>query len=446
MTSGTKRRSTVLQQTRNSTRTYTTQYGSKDLISESNVWFVRKEIQQTASEGHPFYKMKRIKKPNSSRGEMVDVGGNFLSFKNQGFRTNLIHCTVKVGFAVYEYDGPFTAFYGATSPEFPFLAPYTDGQMDAMGTIAIAKVLPTNPSAGIGQFLGELRELPQLPGLALMKSRARKMSTARAVSSEYLNYQFGWVPFVKDLIGLVETVQKKDDIIAQYVRDSGRLVRRRTVLLSDTTTSNTTLSTNHPGSPAMVGPMYSKSDGTLTKSVTITRRVWFSGAFTYHLAGTGVNPGVKSKRKGDRFSFYPKQSEKETELKKRRRQILSKLYGLRLDPYLFYQLYPWSWLADWFTSLGSVVKNLVAFHNDGLVMKYGYIMAYTRETTTYTLSGISFSSGGPGTVTDTFVRHVKQRRKATPFGFGLNPAAFSPRQWSIIAALGISRAPKALKI
>jgi len=42
------------------------------------------------------------------------------------------------------------------------------------------------------------------------------------------------------------------------------------------------------------------------------------------------------------------------------------------------------------------------------------------------------------------ITSVKQRSVATPFGFGLDPGAFSPKQWSIIAALGFSKAPRSL--
>lgn len=35
----------------------------------------------------------------------------------------------------------------------------------------------------------------------------------------------------------------------------------------------------------------------------------------------------------------------------------------------------------------------------------------------------------------------KVRRAASPYGFGLNAEAFSPKQWAILAALGLTRAP-----
>jgi len=39
---------------------------------------------------------------------------------------------------------------------------------------------------------------------------------------------------------------------------------------------------------------------------------------------------------------------------------------------------------------------------------------------------------------------VKKRVKATPYGFGLDTDAFTPRQWAILGSLGISRGSRLL--
>jgi hypothetical protein len=39
----------------------------------------------------------------------------------------------------------------------------------------------------------------------------------------------------------------------------------------------------------------------------------------------------------------------------------------------------------------------------------------------------------------------KRRIKSTPFGFGLSPGSFTARQWSILAALGMTRGPRSLR-
>lgn len=77
---------------------------------------------------------------------------------------------------------------------------------------------------------------------------------------------------------------------------------------------------------------------------------------------------------------------------------------------------------------------------DGVISKNVFLMM--RRTQQLVLKQeINFASGP---IEFEFVRNVesKQRGKAeTPFNFGLLPTDLSAKQWSILAALGISRRP-----
>jgi hypothetical protein len=64
-------------------------------------------------------------------------------------------------------------------------------------------------------------------------------------------------------------------------------------------------------------------------------------------------------------------------------------------------------------------------------------MQTTRISDIYTLTGAT-CGGKPVQLSQTFGTIQKIRRKATPYGFGLNPNTFSTRQWAIIAALGLT--------
>jgi hypothetical protein len=131
--------------------------------------------------------------------------------------------------------------------------------------------------------------------------------------------------------------------------------------------------------------------------------VWFSGAFTHYYSRT---PKEKA--------FF------------RSIQSARDVYGLDLSLEVVWNLLPYSWLADWQGNIGDVFHNLSRFSQDGLTMKYGYIMrtAYVKHIYTY----------GPSTFT--LISSVKQRRKASPFGFGVALNTLSDRQWAILAALG----------
>jgi len=125
-------------------------------------------------------------------------------------------------------------------------------------------------------------------------------------------------------------------------------------------------------------------------------------------------------------------------------QRFAKLWGLRISPELLWELTPWSWAADWVGNVGEVIHNLSAFSNDKLVLRWGYIMFKYTCRDTYLLEGVRLKGMPSGPVSQTFVTQVKKRNRATPYGFGLDPAAFTTRQWAILGALGISRGTRML--
>jgi len=125
------------------------------------------------------------------------------------------------------------------------------------------------------------------------------------------------------------------------------------------------------------------------------------------------------------------------------------LLGTRLDPEVLWNLQPWTWLVDWFINFGDVLGNLSAIISDDLVMQYGYIMMETRISKEITIPrGIRLSNFPGATYFDekplvlNLELHQKMRAFASPFGFGLTPEMFTPQQWAILAALGMSQGLK----
>lgn len=127
----------------------------------------------------------------------------------------------------------------------------------------------------------------------------------------------------------------------------------------------------------------------------------------------------------------------------RNAKIAERIWGVRLNPEVLWNLTPWSWAADWVTNAEDVFANVSAFSSEGLVMRYGYVMETTTTRITDTLRP-TLGKYGPYTLQHSYGTTVKVRRRATPYGFGLDPGTFSAYQWGIIAALGISKAPKTL--
>lgn len=280
----------------------------------------------------------------------------------------------------------------------------SDTDLDAYGATAVSRVAPTNPLVDLSSGLAELyREgLPSRPG------------NAGNVGGEYLNVMFGYVPLYGDVSSTIETARHADELLRQYERDSGRWIRRRYRFpeTSDTVTTVRSSMTAVPngGSPsgALIRP------GTLTTTTTTRTKIWFSGAFTYHLPQSGW---------------------------RRTAAELDHLYGLVPGVDTLWELQPYSWLVDYFSNVGDVMKNITAFTQDGLVMPYGYIMRQQSVDVTYSLNCEVYQNGGfqKTTIADSISYTIKQRRLANPFGFGVLDGDLSLRQTSILAALGISR-------
>jgi hypothetical protein len=287
-------------------------------------------------------------------------------------------------------------------------AKMSDNDMDQFGSLAILITSPTNPAADLSTALGELIHdgLPSMPGKA-----------EGNIGDEYLNLQFGWSPTISDGESFIKAIRNSDEIISQYLRDNGKLIRRHFgTPPKETRTSTVTAN----------APPYFLSNGTdiptgqevplgTMETVTYTKQTtWFDGVFIYHLPEEAFG---------------------------RRISELDKTYGLVPDINTAWQLTPWSWLVDWFSNAGVVIKNMAAFNTAGLVMPWGYVMNDIIQTVDYRWSGnIRINNvPTPYTFVDSITTRTRQRRQATPFGFGLTWDGFSPFQLSILAALGISR-------
>lgn len=275
--------------------------------------------------------------------------------------------------------------------------------LDAAGTTAIARCAPTNPLVDLSSSVAELlREgLPQAPG------------NAGNVGGEYLNVMFGYLPLAGDLSSLASTARQHDALLRQYERDSGRWIRRSYEFPEEV---SVTTQTQSNAAPALygtgVGGLF--RTGTRTTTRTTRTKIWFNGAFTYHLPQSGWRRSVAE---------------------------LDHLYGIRPGIDTVWELTGYSWLVDYFTNVGDVMKNLTAFKQDGLVMPYGYVMCKQHVSHEETWTGdVRFGAEWHRTTITaekSYVTH--QRRAANPFGFGLELGDLTGRQISILAALGISR-------
>jgi len=397
-------------------RTVQNPQGSTTTAKEHYAGTTVNGIQETVSEGHPW--------KSRSKGLTQDIGGNFFTTRQymmnhaQKREAHINRLDLGGGTLVYvDYNGPIYPI-NPTGGVFPPSIHSSNATLDRMGATAVSRCKPTKSAADAGTALGELLKdgIPHLVGSQLWRSRTLR---SRQAAGEYLNVQFGWRPLVHDVKSFVNAVIKAQKLLIQYERDAGRVVRRKYEFPIERKVSEESgFSAYTWVNPTAQNYMNLQSPlGTYSKITETYRRTWFSGAFTYHLP-----TGYDSRNEMDRFSL-----------------LAEEILGLQLDPEVLWNVAPWSWAVDWFSNTGDVISNISDVANEGLVMRWGYIMEHTINKVTYKPVTTSLRDRKAQVSPLVFVTETKVRRRANPFGFGLNWDGLSPFQLSIAAALGISR-------
>jgi hypothetical protein len=304
------------------------------------------------------------------------------------------------------FDGEFVAnkwdgwIYSAVTPT------KTNSEMDSFGTTAIARSAPTNPAFEASTLVGETAfgGVPMVVGGSLYKERVR---AARSAGSEYLNVEFGWLPLIRDIQKFARTVKDSDRILREYRKGSDVKIRKG----YDGPTSEKTLTNVRTGFATQ--PSVLSGSGALTE--THSAHQWFRGAFRYHIPTNDTQLG--------KFQQWASMSDH--------------LLGWKVTPETVWNIAPWSWAADWFTNTGDIMANISNLGKDGLVMQYGYSMAHSRRDIEIIAS--YNTSRGRTTLTRRQITEYKQRRPATPYGFGTNLSPLTGKQIAVLSALGLSR-------
>lgn len=282
--------------------------------------------------------------------------------------------------------------------------------INALGASAVARVSPTASASNPQLTLGEL-----LLGAPKMVGSTLKEATSfyKKAGDEFLNIEFGWKPFLDDVKKFASTVRDSDKIIRQYIRDSGRSVRRRYVFPPERQIRLTS-------GNGFFEPLTPSFGASVSLEEEAYKAYWFSGSFKYY-----VPIGDDALGKLDRHMA-----------------LADRLYGIH-SPSQVWELAPWSWAVDWFSNTGDVIKNIEALGVDGLVMERGYMMAHEKRQETLSvrendvkLRTVGLQGVGSRKIT---LWETKRRYVANPFGFGILDSSLSEKQIAILAALGLSR-------
>jgi hypothetical protein len=371
--------------------------------------------QVTASENHPAWRTRQ------KEGLMGDIGGDFTSVKKYVAWSPTPHVfegksADSSGNLTYKkYEG-FLAASTLTGRNFPSVLQSNEIGLNAWGAKAIAKCKPANAPVDLSVSLGELLQPGGIPRAFSSFERWKGViDQCRKAGSDYLNVVYGWRPVVNDVLEVSNTILMARAFLKQYERDAGKVVRRRwsfEPVIVESTEYTGLNPTQFWWSPSAAG--LDNPTGRVVRTQRQSVKRWFSGAFTYYLP-TGYNSRNRA-----------------IEIANQADQLL----GITITPETLWNLTPWSWAADWVTNMGDVVSNIKSFGQDGLVMRYGYLMEHTLHEDEY-VGIVTKGRGMPDRIA--LVTETKVRRRANPYGFGVTWNGLSPLQISILAALGISR-------
>lgn len=338
--------------------------------------------------------------------QKVERTYNFAKVKNDRYEGDVV------------VNGPI-GFYPHNLPD-----ELTDLEMYSIGSTGIARSAPNDPNASLATTIGELRvgngvkgkgfETPSIPGIALWKEQAKTLKAVfRHGGSEYLNYQFGWAPLVRDVTGIAHAVNDSANIWNAYKKGSDKSTRVG-YHFPDSVSEPIVWKGNATPLSARY-PNFFRAGAHSTTEL----KSWFNGAFRYHIPEPEENFGEK-------MSYWQSKA--------------GKILGVRLTPDTLWELSPWSWAIDWFTGTGDLIKNISNLGTDGLVLQYGYAMA--TQSSQFSVSAAVDTADRTVPSSRTEVRTRYRRIPATPYGFNVDLSLLSAKQNAILVALGLSSLKK----
>lgn len=240
----------------------------------------------------------------------------------------------------------------------------------------------------------------------------------KKVADDFLNQQFGWVPFLNDLLKFNTVVNEYHDIIAKLENRNDRWVRRRVPLIGDSITTpihnalgNKCLPMVLHDSYYVVPPSYAVTE---IKETSVTA----VGKFRFYRPEFAKGP--------DEISQWNQAM-----------QFIT-VSGLRPTPANVYKAIPWTWLIDWFSNVGDYVEHLNDIWIDSVVAEYCFVMKHEITRREF-VQILPFRSRPIALKFDRVIDSKQRRRGNSPYGFDLSWTDLDPRQWAILAALGISR-------
>lgn len=398
--------------------------------------------------GHEFatYKWKRTLGPN-----IVNQGPSspYTNVKWTGVIPAAMHWPNYDGTSSFQAAGlpdiPGIFRVSGNSRQFPYAdSPLTRARLTNFGTGQIAGLNPLKRKATILTTLLELArgDIPRaFSSLAKhqkdimflrtkyhdFESFNRALKSAKLAGKDagddYLNVIFGWSPIIRDLENAFDILTGISKLL--YVSNTSRRRIRRVVTTWNTNSRQTV-------EWSLRGSLIGMGDGS-----NLTERTEIFGTLGFNSLNLPTDYGVSGKlsvQTTARFTLGQKPSATLNGYLDR----AADLFGLKLTPEVIWELTPWTWMLDWFSNIGNVVSNLNSRLVSNVILNYGYTTGVLDFTSVASAVPTAGMTGSPLLVVSDH-HLVKSRIQSNPFGLFVDPASLTASQWSILAALGLSR-------
>jgi hypothetical protein len=293
--------------------------------------------------------------------------------------------------------------------------------------------IPTAPAAGIAQFLGELRDLPMM----FRKGNYYPTST-NDLGGGFLNVVFGIIPTVSDIKAAAKAVIDSRPLLEQYALDSGKLIHR---IRSEPIYKNSFESTWQHVTKGGERTLTLSSDPLLRiKTSTTTGSIGNTGALEFKVECV-VSSELRSFALWEYFAGDPSGGflSKLDYYQRQAEQLLGRPFG---SASVLWELTRWSWLIDWFTDIGGLLAFQQSVATDQLAARRsGFLYEHTVNGIIHVKGASNRSSyDARGQWRVPFHHRYQNRTKGTPYNMEV-AWDFSPKQWFILGALGLTRAP-----
>ena len=286
---------------------------------------------------------------------------------------------------------------------------------------ALADARPTLAEFSLSNFLGEIREgLPK--GITTSGFFQERGKYFKGIGGDYLNAQFGWIPFLSDLQKLAYALFRAQSKLNAI---TGTPVRRH---LKGPKTNEVR---QHTGVQFNLGATQGQGDG-LMKPITGESNSPF-------VIGVGNGTVIETVDTAFNFSgsFVTLLPERYDDTKYNDR--FWQLVDVRITPSVLWNLSPWTWLVDWFLDIQGAIDANLQVSDENLLIHY----AYASQKTTYSALGWVTDpfTGYTGDKLVSVIRGTLYRRvRANPYGFTVGTfGGLSTSQLAILGALGLSR-------